>query len=411
MTVFRVSAERILAELAAMACFGATPAGGVRRLALTDEDRQARNAFADAMRAVGCQVEVDEVGNQFALRAGCQDGPAVAFGSHLDSQPTGGRFDGVLGVVAAMEVMRVLADEGIQTDRPLAAVAWTNEEGCRFVPAMLGSAVHTRSLPLADALDRRDATGIRLGDELKRIGHAGNLAPGSIALDCYLELHIEQGPVLERSSESIGVVEGALSVAWYDVTLHGQEAHAGPTPMAMRKDAVRAAAMLIEAVQEIAMQERPEGRGTCGVFEVLDASRNVVAGRVKLSVDLRHEEADKLDAMRERFQHACATATARTGVDVLPKLVWHCPPTRFDSELTALIEAVARQLGLPCRRMVSGAGHDAVNMARSVPTAMIFVPSHRGISHNEAEYTGDIDVVAGCQVLLDTVLARARVIA
>lgn len=407
MTHLQVSTGRILGELAAMARFGATPAGGVRRLAATDEDRAARNAFAAAMRAVNCEVDVDAVGNQFALRAGHQNGPAVAFGSHLDSQPTGGRFDGVLGVVGAMEVMRVLNDHGIRTDLPLAAVAWTNEEGHRFLPAMLGSAVHTRSLILADALDKRDAAGLRLGDELARIGYAGSLAPGSLALDSFVELHIEQGPVLEGSGQRIGAVEGALGVAWYDVSLRGQEAHAGPTPMMMRKDAIRAAGLLIEAVYKIALQERPEGRGTCGVVEVPQASRNVVAGRTKLTVDLRHAEGSKLDAMCERFDHACAGIMARTGVQIRPELVWHSPPTSFDPHLAALIEGAARQRGFPCKRIMSGAGHDAVNLARSVPSAMVFVPSQGGISHNEAEYTSDADVIAGCQVLLDVVLARA----
>ena len=407
MTGLQVSAERILADLAAMARFGAMPAGGVRRLAATDEDRAARDAFAGAMRAVGCQVRTDAVGNQFALRPGRQDGPAIAFGSHLDSQPTGGRFDGVLGVVGAMEVMRVLDDHGSLTNRPLAAVAWTNEEGHRFVPAMLGSAVYTGSLALQDALDKRDTAGLRLGDELARIGYAGDLEPGILALDAYLELHIEQGPVLEGSGQRIGAVEGALGMAWYDVSCQGQEAHAGPTPMMMRQDAVRAAALVIEAVHKIALQEQPEGRGTCGVVEVPQGSRNVVAGGARLTVDLRHAESGKLGAMRERFDHACIRIAVRTGVEIRPELVSLVPPTSFDSKLTSLIETVARHRGLPCMRMVSGAGHDAVNMAGSVPTAMVFVPSCGGISHNEAEYTSDADVVAGCQVLLDTVLVRA----
>jgi N-carbamoyl-L-amino-acid hydrolase len=362
-------------------------------------------------KAAGLEVRVDPVGNIFGRRAGSDPGrPPVVAGSHIDTQPSGGKFDGNYGVLAGLEVVRTLNDRGIRTVAPIEVAVWTNEEGTRYTPVMMGSGVFAGVFPLEHVLARTDTEGKSVGDELKRIGYAGTAPVGS-PVGAYFEAHIEQGPILEDTGTIIGVVTGALGQRWYDVVVTGMNAHAGPTPMELRKDALLAAARLVGEVNRIARSESPHGRGTVGYMQITPNSRNVVPGEVRFSVDFRHPTDGGLKAMEQALRAACAEIGRECKVAVTAEEVVHFPPCQFDRECVAAVRAGAQALGLSNREIVSGAGHDAVYVARVAPTAMIFVPCKDGVSHNEIEDAKPEHLAAGCNVLLHSMLARAGVAA
>ena len=407
----QVDGNRLWQRLMTLARIGATDKGGVCRLALSELDGQARALFIQWATELGCAVRVDAIGNLFARRAGSDDTlPAVATGSHIDTQPTGGKFDGNYGVLAGLEVLHTLNEAGITTRAPMEVCVWTNEEGSRFVPVMMGSGVYAGAFSLEHALSARDADGVTVRDALQTIGQAG-AAPAAVAdgaplFAAYFEAHIEQGPVLEDAGITIGAVTGALGQRWYDITVTGMEAHAGPTPMGLRRDALLSAAALVQKVNRIAMAEQPHGRGTVGSLTVHPGSRNTIPGRVRFTVDLRHANDAGLTRMDAALRSAAAAASS-TGIHILVDPVVYYPPQAFDVALVDSVRQGARRAGLSVMDVVSGAGHDAVYVARTAPAAMIFVPCKDGISHNEIEDAKPEHLEAGANVLLHAMLARA----
>jgi N-carbamoyl-L-amino-acid hydrolase len=408
MADLRINADRLWGSLMELARIGATPKGGVKRLTLTEEDRAARELFCRWAREAGLSVSVDAIGNIFARREGADPSAApVAMGSHLDSQPSGGKFDGAYGVMAGLEVLRTLNDAGVRTRTPLEVVSWTNEEGSRYTPVMMGSGVFANVFTLEHARSQKDLEGLSVADALARIGYAGSAAPHK--LGAYFEAHIEQGPVLEAEGKTIGIVQGALGQRWYDVTVTGQDAHAGPTPMELRRDALLGASRLVQAVNRIAREFPDYARGTVGFMQVKPNSRNVIPGEVLTTVDLRNAKASTLDAMCEALRHAASAIEAECRVTIELRENTYFKPCEFDSTLVGGVRRAAAGLGLSHRDIVSGAGHDAVYVARVAPTAMIFIPCEGGISHNEIESATPADLAAGCNVLLHAALATAGV--
>ncbi len=408
MSAPKIDGERLWRSLMDMAQHGATPKGGVCRLTLTDIDKAGRDTFVEWCRNEGMTVRVDKVGNIFARRDG-RDPAAkpVVTGSHLDSQPTGGKFDGVYGVLAGLEVVRSLNEQNITTDAPIEVAVWTNEEGSRFSPAMMGSGVFGQAFTLDEILDKRDTDGKRLGDELERIGYAGDLDPTGHEMSAYFEAHIEQGPILEAAELPIGVVTHAQGQRWHEITVTGMESHAGPTPMAVRKDALVGAAKIIQRVNEIGHAFQPGACATVGYIESMPNSRNVIPGRVFLTTDLRHPDDETLTAMDRDLKTFCETLAEEASLTIDVKDFWYFPPTPFDEKLVALVGQGAEIHGLPSQKIVSGAGHDAVYVSRRVPTAMIFTPCEGGVSHNEIENATPEDLEAGCNVLLHAMLEAA----
>lgn len=404
-----IDGERLWRSLMDLAQIGATPKGGNCRLALTKLDGQARDLVVGWMRDAGLDVRVDPIGNIFGRRRGrTPDLPAVMTGSHIDTQPTGGKFDGCYGVMAGLEVMRTLNDHKIETRAPLELAIWTNEEGSRFLPVMMGSAVFSGKCTLEHALESRDQEGLSVRDELAAIGYGGGKPSLGVLPAAYFEAHIEQGPVLEAEAKIIGVVTGSLGVRWYDVTVLGEEMHAGPTPMTVRKDALLASSHLVQSVINIANKFGPQGRGTVGTIRVVPGSRNVVPGRVDFTVDIRHPEFDRLDEMAAEWAAACREVSARVGTEVQCREVQRFDATPFEPTLIDAVAQSADQRSLPSMKMVTGAGHDAVNIAAIAPTAMIFVPCKGGVSHNELEDADPTHLKAGCNVLLDAMLKSAN---
>ncbi len=402
-----VDGDRLWASLMEMARIGATDRGGVCRLALTDLDRQSRDLFVRWCEEAGCSLRVDPMGNVFARREGRDPSlPPVGTGSHLDTQPTGGRFDGVYGVLAGLEVIRTLNDHGIQTRAPVEVVVWTNEEGSRFAPAMVGSGVFAGAFDLEYGHSRADHDGKTLGEELERIGYKGDAPLGS-PFGAFFETHIEQGPILEAAQRTIGVVTGVQGIRWYDVTLTGAECHAGPTPMDRRRDALAAAGALLPRIYGLAHGRPPHGRATVGEFRIHPGSRNTVPGRVELTVDLRHPDATVLDAMHRALGEACEAVAAESGVAVALDAIWYSPPVAFDAQCVEAVRRGARAMAYPHMDAVSGAGHDSVYVSRVAPTAMVFIPCEDGISHNETENAAPEHVTAGANVLLHAMLERA----
>ncbi len=391
-----------------LARIGATKKGGVCRLALSDLDGEARALFIGWCKDAGCDVKVDAIGNIFARRPG-QDAqaPPVVTGSHLDTQPSGGKFDGNYGVLAGLEVVRTLNDLRLNTRAPIEVAVWTNEEGSRFTPGMMGSGVFIGEFALDAVLQRTDIDGVSVGEALRRIGYAGTDRPGGRTLAAYYEAHIEQGPVLENERKVLGVVLGALGLRWYDVVIGGQDAHAGPTPMRLRKDALVAAARIVAEVNALADRYRPEGRGTVGFMQVKPNSRNVVPGEVRFSVDLRHAEDDPLERMEGEMRAACERLASAERCTASVERVACYPACRFDPGCASAVRQAAQRLGLGHMDIVSGAGHDAIYLARVCPTGMIFVPCEGGISHNEIENAKPEHLAAGCDVLLQVMLERA----
>jgi N-carbamoyl-L-amino-acid hydrolase len=408
MDSLRVNGERLWRSLMDLARIGATPKGGVKRLALTEVDRAGRDRFVAWAREAGLQTRVDAIGNIFAARNGTQVGTApVVMGSHLDSQPSGGKFDGAYGVLAGLEVVRTLNDAGIRTRAPLEVAAWTNEEGSRFTPTMMGSGVFIGAHPLEEVLAQKDLDGVSVQEALQRIGYAGTASPHKVG--AYFEAHIEQGPVLEATRTTIGVVQGALGQRWFDVIVTGQDSHAGPTPMETRRDALLAASRLVVEVNRIATTFPDYARGTVGQMQVKPNSRNVVPGEVRMSTEFRSASDATLSSMVEDYRRVAKTIEAACRVSVDIREVVYFPPSHFAPELVGAVRNAAQALGLPHRDIVSGAGHDAVYLSRVAPTAMIFIPCEGGISHNEIESATQEDLAAGCNVLLHAVLARAGV--
>jgi N-carbamoyl-L-amino-acid hydrolase len=403
-----INESRLWSSLMDMAKIGATEKGGVRRLTLTDVDRQARDLFVRWCREAGCTVTIDRIGNIFARRQGRDPSRApVMSGSHIDSQPTGGRFDGIYGVMAALEVVRTMNELQIETETPVDIVSWTNEEGTRFSPCMLGSGVFAGVFTLATGLGSRDAEGKMLGDELARIGYRGERPETGHRVEAYFEAHIEQGPILENERTTIGVVTGALGQKWFDVLITGQESHAGPTPMHLRRDALVVAARLVTEVNRIGHAYLPDACATVGSLRVHPNSRNVIPGQVALTVDLRHSDAQQLDRMVDELRRALDRFGRELRVETSIAPAADFPACHFDPACVAAVRETAAALGYSHRDIVSGAGHDAIFLARIAPTAMIFVPCEGGISHNERESATPSDLAAGCNVLLQAVLRRA----
>jgi len=403
----RVDGARLQQTLGDLARIGATPGGGVTRLALSDEDRAARDHLADLMREAGLTVRGDDFGNMTGRRAGTSDLPPIQLASHLDTVRSGGRFDGALGVVAALEVMRTLDDARIETRRPLEVVNWTNEEGVRFEPAMMGSGAATGRFERDWVDARTDRDGFAFGAELERIGYRGTARDRPAKAGAYLELHIEQGPTLDDAELPVGIVEGIVGITWLDVVVEGRADHAGPSPMGTRRDALVAATALISKVQRIALAMGEPAVGTVGRLSVEPNSINTIPGKVTLSADFRNRTGDGLDQMVAELNETAALIRSEGEIGVSLDRFWTSEPTPFASNVVAEVAGAVADLGLPERRLWSGAGHDAKYAADVSPAGMIFVRSRGGISHNEQEWSDPRDVEAGANVLLLATLRLA----
>ena len=405
----KTNSGRLWDSLMTTAAIGGTAKGGICRLTLTEHDQRVRAWLQAQVEALGCAIVRDDMGTMFARRAGQRgDVPPIAIGSHMDTQPTGGKFDGNLGVLAALEVLRTLAAAGYETFAPVELVNWTNEEGARFSPPMLASGVFAGVFAREWACARTDAEGVSFGAALEAIGERGDEPCGQHPLSAFFELHIEQGPILEAEGLDIGAVTGVQGMRWFEVVITGQEAHTGATPMHLRRNALLGAARLVEKVEAIARAHAPLAVATVGSMRVRPNSPNVVPGEVLLTVDLRHPESAVLEAMEGELQAALGEACDPLGLSVAATRVWDQPPVAFDADCVAAVRGAAERSGLKVRDMISGAGHDAAYVARVAPTAMIFVPCRGGISHNEAEHSTQEQCAAGAQVLLEAVLAYDR---
>lgn len=413
-TSLAIDAERLWLSIMETARIGATAKGGICRLTLTDSDAEVRRWFIAACEQAGLNLRIDEMGNIYARRLGRdRQRPPIAVGSHLDTQPSGGKFDGVIGVLAGLEMIRVLNTIGYETNAPIEIINWTNEEGSRFSPPMLGSGVYTGRFSRDFAYNQRDRAGLRFSDELAHIGFLGS-EPCAVAhhpLSAFFELHIEQGPILEAERKMIGVVTGVQGIRWYEATVSGMACHTGSTPMAMRADALLAAARIIQAVNGIALAYAPFAVGTVGLIEAKPNSRNVIAGECFFTVDFRHPEEDVLETMGSELAETLARIAEDGGVSVIHRRIWNAPAVQFHPDCIAVVHEAAATSGYPACEIISGAGHDAAYVAAVVPTAMIFVPCERGISHNEIEKTKPEEVAAGTNVLLRAVLAMDTLLA
>ena len=403
-----IDGKRLWDTLMEMAKIGATEKGGCCRLALTDLDKQSRDLFVEWCKDAGCGIRVDKMGNIFARRPGRNDDlPPVITGSHLDTQPTGGRFDGVYGVLAGLEVVRTLNDLGYETERPVEVAVWTNEEGSRFAPAMVASGVFGGVFDLEYGLSRADAEGKTMGEELERIGYAGEDEVGKREVHAYFETHIEQGPILEAEEKTIGIVTDAQGQRWYELTLTGVESHAGPTPMARRKDALLGAARVVELVNRIGLDNAPLACSTCGMLNVHPNSRNVIPGQVFLTIDFRHPEDEVLAKMDQAMREGAERICADIGLELELEQIFYYAPIHFDDSCIAAVRKGAEECDYSMREIVSGAGHDACYVSKVAPTSMIFIPCIDGISHNEIEDAKPEWVTAGGQVLLRAILEKA----
>lgn len=403
----KVNQDRLWESLMEMAKIGATPKGGCARLALSDLDRQGRDLFVRWCKEAGCSISVDRMGNIFARRPGRNnDLPPVVTGSHLDTQPTGGKFDGVYGVLAGLEVIRTLNDHKFETEAPVEVSVWTNEEGSRFAPAMIASGVFAGVFTEEYGHSRADLDGKTIGEELKRIGYLGDLPVGGRKFKAFFEAHIEQGPILEAEKKVIGVVQGIQGMRWFEVTITGAESHAGTTPMLRRKDAMLGCARIVDRVNQIALDNKP-GVSTVGLVKVSPNSRNTIPGSVFFTVDLRHPQEDDLARMTKSLHDACAEICAALGLTYECKEIWNSPAIHYDEDCVAAVRKAAEESGYAHRDIVSGAGHDAGYISRVAPTGMVFVPCADGISHNEVESALPEDLAAGCNVLLRAMLKHA----
>ena len=406
MKLISVNGKRLWNTIMETAKFGGTEKGGVCRLTLSDADRQVRDWFVRECEAAGCSISIDEMGNIFARRSGKDNTlTPVAIGSHLDTQPSGGKFDGIAGVLSGLEVLCTLNEAGYTTTAPLELIDWTNEEGSRFTPPMLASGVFAGVFQRDFAHSIEDSNGRKFGEELERIGYRGKQKCPDHELGAYFELHIEQGPVLEAETMLIGVVTGMQGQKWYEVTVTGQEAHAGTTPMPLRHDAMLASARMVEAINEIALGHAPLAVATVGLAVVKPNSRNVVPGSVFFTVDIRHPDDKVLSQMDRELRKTVDAIAGKSGVAA--KLVnnWNAASMEFNPECIDHVRSAAGALGYRHRDIISGAGHDAIYIAGVAPTGMIFVPCENGISHNELENTRPEYLTAGANVLLHAVMA------
>ena len=412
MNELRINGERLWASLMELAKIGATLKGGVKRLALTDLDREGRDLVVGWGRAAGLAITIDQIGNVFMRREGSNAAlPPIVTGSHIDTQPTGGKFDGNYGVLAGLEVVRTLNEHNITTEAPIEVAFWTNEEGSRFVPVMMGSGVFCGAFSLESAYAAKDLEGKSVRDELARIGYLGEQVPGQHPIGAYFEAHIEQGPVLEDADKVIGVVPAVMGLSWYDCVVSGMEAHAGPTPMALRKDALQVATGIMQQVVTIANRYPPYGRGTVGMVQVFPNSRNVIPGEVTFSIDLRNVSDVLLNTMHEEMLAFIEQTRVSSGLGIRIERVSYYPPCPFHPECVGAVRVATEMLGYSTMDVVSGAGHDAIYAARLAPAGMIFVPCKDGISHNEIEDARADHLEAGCNVLLHAMLERAMVVA
>lgn len=408
MNLIEINAERLWSRHMELAKIGATKKGGNNRQALTDEDVQARKQFIAWCEEAGCEVRLDEIGNIFVRRQGrLKNEPPVMTGSHLDTQPTGGRFDGIFGVLAGLEVIETLNDNNITTDHPLEIVVWCNEEGCRFTTAMMGSAVWAGQMPLEAAMALEDTEGHTVKSELARTGHFGPHPAKSFPVKAAIEAHIEQGPMLEGTEKVIGVVTGVQNMSRHEIIVEGQEVHAGPTPMSMRQDPMRALASFLPQLYAIADKYGEDARMTFGVIHADPASNNTVPGRLKMTVDIRHPILETYDKMVSETYEIVQSACQKEDAPVTITEFFHAPGVVFDPELVGVVESVTKAFDFPHMKMVSGAGHDACNIAAVAPTTLIFIPCEGGISHNEAEYAEPEHIAAGANVLLNTMVQCA----
>lgn len=407
-TCLAINGERLLQRIAQLAQIGAIDGGGVCRLALTDEDKAGRDQVVSWMRDLGMSVEIDQIGNIIGTRAGRLDVAPVMTGSHIDTVRTGGRYDGNLGVLAGLEVVASLNDADVQLDRPLQVVAFTNEEGARFAPDMMGSLVFQGGLSLQEALDTVGIDGSTVRENLERIGYAGSVPCGQPDVHAYMELHIEQGPVLEHESIDIGAVTGVQGICWLEFEVQGVSNHAGTTPMHLRHDAGVVAQQIGSFVRQLTERYGPPQLGTVGRCELFPNLVNVIPSKAVFTVDLRNVDKASLDQAEQEVLDFARQAAEREGVQIKHRHLARFDPVQFDERLISKVEQHAKALGCSVKRMPSGAGHDAQMLARSCPTGMIFVPSVRGLSHNPAEFTHDKDLIAGCSILLSTLVELAR---
>lgn len=404
-----VNSARLWDSLMLMAEIGATVKGGCNRQALTELDKQGRDLFVNWCKAIGCEIFIDEIGNVFARRAGKNNNlPAVITGSHLDTQPTGGKFDGVYGVLAGLEVLRTLHEHNVETECPIEVVVWTNEEGARFPPACMGSGVWSGNFTLEETYQTKDKDGKTVGDELNRIGYRGVLPAKPRKIKAAFEAHIEQGPILEKEDKQIGIVTGIQGLRWYELVLHGKPCHAGPTPMEDRVDPVQAMLPILQACYDLANENGPWGRATVGDIQVLPGSPNTVPEEMKILIDIRHPKPNVIDTMAAKFESTVEEVCKSMAVEYQLTEAWRMQVTEFaPSCINAVAESVS-DLGYSSMKMVSGAGHDSLYVAEQVPTSMIFVPCEDGLSHNEAENAKEEDLTAGANVLLQAMLKLAN---
>jgi beta-ureidopropionase / N-carbamoyl-L-amino-acid hydrolase len=403
----RIDLDRLLGRLDAFNRIGALPGGGNCRLALSDEDRAGRDLLVRWMHDLGLTVTIDAIGNIFGVRRARENLPPVMFGSHIDTVGTGGRYDGLYGVLAGLETCQALDDASRATCRPLALVAFTNEEGSRFPPYAMGSLVYVGGLALEDAYAVRGIDGATVGEELRRIGYAGDARPGFLKPHAYLELHIEQGPVLENEGRAVGAVEGITGLSWTEVSITGRSAHGGTTPMDLRRDAGYAAGEIAVFVRRLAREMAGQQKGTVGRIELYPNLVNVVAERAVLTVDLRNIDNEPLQQAERQLADFLNRLAAQEQIAIATRSLARFDPVAFPSEMVSLVETAAQELGFACRRLPSGAGHDAQMMARLCPASMIFVPSAGGLSHNVREHTAPEHLHAGAAVLLNAVLRLA----
>ena len=404
----RIDGQALMARLDALAEVGAIEGGGCCRLALTDEDRAGRDLVVEWMRRLGLFVRIDAIGNIFGVRAGREDGRPVMTGSHIDTVRTGGRYDGNYGVLAGLEVVRTLNEAEILTRRPLCVAVFTNEEGARFAPDMMGSLVHAGGLSLAEALAQRGIDGTTLGEELARIGYVGDMPVGTIQPHAFVELHIEQGPVLDQEGVTLGAVDRLQGISWQELAIAGQSNHAGTTPLRLRHDAGFVAGAVTMFLRELARKMGGNQLATVGKLDLVPNIINVIPARATMTVDLRNTDEGQLREAERRLAAFTADLAQAEGVTVAARTLARLEPVIFDAGIAGRIERVAGRLGHSIRRMTSGAGHDAQMMARICPAAMIFTPSVGGLSHNVKEFTRPEDLTAGADVLLHTLLELAE---